>query len=136
MPVLLFLLNYITFCRIALLCFLFDYITVTAPADFLSKSQAKLQINHLYPPSGILRLNVYRIFCVRGSANTLLLSCPNLSCPVLIISRRLPLRSTMVSFIQALSLCYVSRSPHTSRTKILYLSLCRHCCTIFQTGDV
>jgi hypothetical protein len=124
------------FCRIALLCFLFDYITVTAPVGFLSKSQTKIQINNLYPPSGILRLNVDRIFCLRGSANMLLLSCPNLSCPILITSLRLPLRSTIVSFIQALSLCYVSHSPHTSSTQILYLTLCRHCWTICQTGDV
>jgi len=78
----------------------------------------------------------YRIFCVCGSANMFSLSCPNPSCPVLIISLRLPLRSTIISFIHSLSLCYVSRSPHTSSTQILYLSPCRHCCTICQAGDV
>jgi hypothetical protein len=91
----------ITFCRIVLLCYLFDYIIVTAPADFLSKSQAKLPIYHFYPPSGNLHFNVYRTFCVSGSAYMLLPSCPYLSFPVLIISSRLPLRSTIVSFLQA-----------------------------------
>ena len=86
--------------------------TVTTPAELLPKSQAKVQIYHLYPPSGILRLDVYRIFCIRGSANILSLACPNLSCPVLIISLRLPLRSTIVSFIQALSLLRISFASH------------------------
>jgi len=108
-----------------------SYCTCGFPFEISSKTS---NLPFVSPP-GILRLNCYRIFAYVVQQTVFTFVSKSFTSGIN-ISLRLPLHSTIVSFIQALSLCYVSRWPHTSSTQILYLSLCRHYCTICQTGNV